>query len=56
MECSDARPQDLGSPVIVGLSSFNTAYVLKGSMMLAPLAVTVDMVFEYLARRLAWLG
>ena len=46
-----AKP--LGSPIIVGLSGFNTAYVLQGAVLVALLAVTVDMLFEKLARRIA---
>lgn len=53
---STVGAKTLGSPIIVGLSGFNTAYVLQGAMVLALLAVTVDMAFEYLARRLAWRG
>ena len=53
---STVGAKTLGSPIIVGLSGFNTAYVLQGAMVLALLAVTVDMAFEVLARRLAWRG
>jgi osmoprotectant transport system permease protein len=51
---STVGAKTLGSPIIVGLSGFNTAYVLQGAMVLALLAVTVDMAFEYVARRMAW--
>ena len=44
----------LGSPIIVGLSGFNTAYVLQGAMLVALLAVTVDTAFERLAQRVTW--
>lgn len=53
---STVGAKTLGSPIIVGLSGFNTAYVLQGAMVLALLAVTVDMAFECLARRMAWRG
>lgn len=53
---STVGAKTLGSPIIVGLSGFNTAYVLQGAMVLALLAVTVDMAFEYLARRLVRRG
>ena len=53
---STVGAKTLGSPIIVGLSGFNTAYVLQGAMLLALLAVTVDMAFEVLARRVAWRG
>jgi osmoprotectant transport system permease protein len=42
----------LGSPIIIGLSGFNTAYVLQGALVLAALAVVVDLGFERLSRRL----
>ena len=51
---STVGAKTLGSPIIVGLSGFNTAYVLQGAMLVALLAVTVDMLFEKLARRVAW--
>ena len=47
--------QNLGSPIIIGLSGFNTAYVLQGALLTGLLAVTVDRFFEWgqhtLARR-----
>ena len=51
---STVGAKTLGSPIIIGLSGFNTAYVLQGAMLVALLAVTVDMAFEKLARRVAW--
>ena len=51
---STVGAKTLGSPIIVGLSGFNTAYVLQGAMLVALLAVAVDMAFEKLARRVAW--
>ena len=51
---STVGAKTLGSPIIIGLSGFNTAYVLQGAMLVALLAVTVDMAFEKLARRIAW--
>ncbi|MFN5348726.1 MAG: ABC transporter permease [Polaromonas sp.] len=50
---STVGAKTLGSPIIIGLSGFNTAYVLQGAMLVALLAVTVDMAFEKLARRIA---
>lgn len=44
----------LGSPIIVGLSGFNTAYVIQGALLVGLLAVATDMAFERLARRVAW--
>ncbi|MBC7610971.1 MAG: ABC transporter permease [Polaromonas sp.] len=51
---STVGAKTLGSPIIVGLSGFNTAYVLQGAILVALLAVTVDMAFDRLALRLAW--
>ncbi|XBS71029.1 ABC transporter permease [Acerihabitans sp. KWT182] len=36
----------LGTPIIIGLSGFNTAYVLQGALLVALLAVISDMLFE----------
>jgi osmoprotectant transport system permease protein len=35
----------LGSPIIVGLAGFNTAYVIQGAVLVALLAVAVDLGF-----------
>lgn len=51
---STVGAKTLGSPIIVGLSGFNTAYVLQGAVVVGMLAVVVDMGFERLARRVAW--
>ena len=51
---STVGAKTLGSPIIVGLSGFNTAYVLQGALLVALLAVTVDMLFDKLAQRFAW--
>jgi osmoprotectant transport system permease protein len=50
---STVGAKTLGSPIIVGLSGFNTAYVLQGALLVALLAVVVDMGFERLSRRVA---
>ena len=47
---STVGAQTLGSPIIVGLSGFNTAYVLQGAVLVGLLAVAVDLAFEKLAR------
>jgi osmoprotectant transport system permease protein len=44
--------RSLGSPIIIGLSGFNTAYVLQGALVLGALALVTDMGFERLSRRL----
>jgi len=51
---STVGAKTLGSPIIVGLSGFNTAYVLQGAVLVGLLAVAVDMAFERLARRAQW--
>jgi osmoprotectant transport system permease protein len=51
---STVGAKTLGSPIIVGLSGFNTAYVLQGALLVGLLAVSADMAFERLARRLQW--
>ncbi|WP_213707909.1 ABC transporter permease, partial [Citrobacter freundii] len=42
----------LGTPIIIGLSGFNTAYVIQGALLVALAAVIVDRGFEKLARHL----
>jgi osmoprotectant transport system permease protein len=51
---STVGAKTLGSPIIVGLSGFNTAYVLQGAVLVGLLAVAADMAFERLARRAQW--
>jgi osmoprotectant transport system permease protein len=49
---SSVGTQSLGSPIVIGLSGFNTAYVLQGAIIVALLAIIVDMAFERWSRRL----
>jgi osmoprotectant transport system permease protein len=42
----------LGSPIIIGLAGFNTAYVLQGALVLAAFALVTDMGFARLGRHL----
>ena len=49
---STVGAKTLGSPIIVGLSGFNTAYVLQGAVLVALLAVVVDLAFEVVAEGL----
>lgn len=51
---STVGAKTLGSPIIEGLSGFNTAYVLQGAVVVGMLAVVVDMGFERLARCVSW--
>ncbi len=41
----------LGSPIIIGLNGGNTAYVLQGALLVAGLAIVVDLAFGVLAVR-----
>ena len=47
---STVGARTLGSPIIIGLSGFNTAYVLQGALLVGALAIVVDMGFEQLGR------
>ena len=38
----------LGSPIIIGLAGFNTAYVIQGAVLVGLLAIAVDLAFERL--------
>ena len=49
---STVGAKTLGSPIIVGLSGFNTAYVIQGALVVALLAVVVDLAFERAGARL----
>ncbi len=49
---STVGAKTLGSPIIVGLSGFNTAYVLQGAILVGGLAIVTDMAFARLARHL----
>ena len=51
---STVGAKTLGSPIIVGLGGFNTAYVLQGALLVALLAVVVDLAFEQLAGLVSW--
>ncbi len=46
---STVGARTLGSPIIIGLSGFNTAYVLQGALVLAALALVADLGFERLS-------
>jgi len=43
----------LGTPIIIGLSGFNTAYIIEGAVLVALAAIVVDRAFERLAQRLS---
>ena len=48
---STVGAKTLGLPIIVGLSGFNTAYVLQGAVVLGMLAIAADLAFDQLALR-----
>jgi osmoprotectant transport system permease protein len=48
---STVGAKTLGSPIIVGLSGFNTAYVIQGALVVGLLAVVADLAFERVGRR-----
>lgn len=50
---STVGAKSLGSPVIIGLSGFNTAYVIQGALLVALLAIVSDRLFERLQRGLS---
>ena len=43
----------LGTPIIIGLSGFNTAYILQGAVLVALAAIVVDRGFERLTHYLS---
>jgi osmoprotectant transport system permease protein len=49
---STVGAQTLGTPIIIGLAGFNTAYVLQGALLVGALAVVCDMALDRLGRRL----
>ena len=42
--------RSLGSPIIVGLTGFNTAYVVQGALLLAALSIVCDLMFDRVGR------
>ena len=42
----------LGSPIILGLNGSNTAYILQGAVLIAGLAIVVDLGFDLVAARM----
>jgi osmoprotectant transport system permease protein len=48
---STVGARTLGSPILVGLNGSNLAYVLQGAVVVALLAVVLDLAFDRLARR-----
>lgn len=54
---STVGAESLGSPVIIGLSGFNTAYVIQGAVLVALLALICDRLLERVQRKLSgWEG
>jgi len=48
---STVGAKTLGLPIIIGLSGYNTAYVIQGALLVALLAICADQGFELLERR-----
>lgn len=48
---STVGAKTLGSPIIVGLSGFNTAYVIQGALVVGLLAVVTDLLFARMGQR-----
>jgi osmoprotectant transport system permease protein len=49
---STVGAKTLGSPIIVGLSGFNTAYVIQGALVVGLLAIVADLAFDRWGRSL----
>lgn len=49
---STVGARTLGSPIIVGLSGFNTAYVIQGALLVGLLAIVADLLLARAERRL----
>ena len=47
---STVGARSLGTPIIVGLSGFNTAYIIQGAIVVGLLAIVVDLGFDRLLR------
>lgn len=47
---STVGAKSLGTPIIVGLAGFNTAYIIQGAIVVGLLAIVVDLCFERLLR------
>ncbi|MCC7325791.1 MAG: ABC transporter permease [Burkholderiales bacterium] len=47
---STVGAKSLGTPIIVGLAGFNTAYIIQGAVVVGLLAIVVDLAFERLLR------
>ena len=48
---STVGAKTLGSPIIVGLAGFNTAYVIQGALVVGLFAIATDMLFARIAPR-----
>jgi osmoprotectant transport system permease protein len=47
---STVGAKSLGTPIIVGLAGFNTAYIIQGAIVVGLLAIVVDLGFDRLLR------
>ncbi len=49
---STVGAKTLGSPIIIGLAGFNTAYVIQGAVVIGLLAISIDLTLERIGQRL----
>ncbi len=49
---STVGARTLGSPIIIGLAGFNTAYVVQGALLVGGMAILVDAAFDRFGRHL----
>ena len=42
--------KSLGTPIVIGLSGFNTAYIIQGALLVGLLAIVTDLCFDRLQR------
>ena len=47
---STVGAKSLGTPIIVGLAGFNTAYIIQGAVVVGLLAIVVDLAFDRMLR------
>ena len=45
--------KSLGTPIVIGLSGFNTAYIIQGALLVGLLAIVTDLCFDRLQRSLS---
>jgi osmoprotectant transport system permease protein len=48
--------KSLGTPIVTGLSGFNTSYIIQGAVLVGLLAIVIDLCFDRLQRHLEGWG